>query len=234
MTPAALPVPIMLAPLWAPIQAPAPRRRGGFRQRQEAEDADMAAAPPAPGKCRLLLRQFLKWCQGDISAVALHEVAADAQADGFQHPFIERVAALRGEQHAHDDLLNMIKRETDALDMMTGIGAPGSVVTEILKPSSVIAAFIKHHPDKFAQKLGASPAKVKKFWQGFKKQPQNQDVMKNHTYLKDLPLQDLYLTVPLALHEDAGPVSKSKSATCVSWSAITAEGFEYVQHVLQV
>ena len=222
----------MLAPLWAPFRTPAPRRRGGFRQQREAEDEELASSPPPPGKCKLLIRQFLKWCQGDISATALHEVATDAQDDGFQHPMIDRVAALRGGQHAHDELMSLIKRETDALDLMMGIGSPGSAVTEILKPSNVIASFLKHHPDKFAKKIGASPAKVKKFWQGFKKQPQNHDVMKNHTYLKDLPLKDLYLTVPLALHEDAGPVSKSKSAACLSWSAITAEGFMCTQHVL--
>ena len=43
---------------------------------------------------------------------------------------------------------------------------------------------------------------------------------------------DLTWVIPLALHEDAGPVTKQLSATCLSFSAVLGEGTEKISHFL--
>jgi len=156
----------MLSQLWAPFRtARRPSRRGGFRQQAAREDEDAAASAAAapPSISKLIGRQLLKWVSGDISAKAMKEVADDAKSDGFSHPMIERVAALRGDNHAHQDLMDMFNHQTQALDMIEGMPGPNTAITDILKPSKVIAAIHQHYPDKLKTKIGADPAKLKTF-----------------------------------------------------------------------
>ena len=212
----------MLAQLWAPFRSSSAKkpRKAGFRQ-VLAQEAN--AAPPPPSKSKLVLRQFLKWCQGDISAVSVHETCTDGRDDGFDHPMLHRIAALRGDQHAHDDLMKVFREHTMALDLIEPVYAPESIASHILLPSKVVAAFLQHNPEHFAKTLGGNSADLRKFWNGFKSDA-NKAFMDSSPFLKGLTMAQLSTTIPIAIHEDAGPITKGKSANVISWSALTAKG----------
>jgi len=214
----------MLAQLCSPFRPAVlyKPRKGGFRQ--QIQQADSGASQPPPSKSKLVLRQILKWCQGDLSALAVHQTCCDGKDGGFDHPLIHRVAALQGDQHAHSELMRLLREETEALDLIAPVTVPDSVATHVLPPSKVIAAFLKHNPEHFSTTLGADAAALRKFWDGFKSQKANAAFFENHNFLKGMSLKQLSNVVPIIVHEDTGPVSKGKSANCISWYAITAKG----------
>lgn len=179
---------------------------------------------------KLAGRQLLKWAQGSISAIELHDVCCDAKDDGLANPMIERFARLRGGQHAHEDVMRLVRENTPVFDMVDSLGEPNSVATSVLLPSRVAMSLLRFYPTQFVERLGASLSTLRGFWRRFRTQPQNIDFMASSPHLSGLTMAQLTTTIPITLHEDAGPISKGLSASSVSWSSLVGKGTEKVSH----
>ena len=217
----------MLASLWAPYRA-AKRRRGGFRQQlAEGGDGDAASASIS----RLAGKQMLRWSDGMLSAAGLQDLCLDELKDGGGHPTMAwRMGGLRANQNAQADLLKLITEETAALDHIRDMPAPGNFVRNILLPSDVVRMLHRFYPQEIRIRLGGDPARLREFWRQFRADLGGRDMMGQHPFLRGLSLPELAYVIPVMLHEDAGPISKSQSATIVSWSSLLASGSEKVSH----
>ena len=216
----------MLSALWAPLRSFKRRRGGGWRQRMGDESED----EPQHSISRLGGNTLLRWGEGQISAATTVATCQDAIADGLKHPMVTRVGQLQGSQHAHSELMHMLRTNTQIIDMIRPIHDPASIAKYYLPPSRLIAALHRHHKEQFHERLGAKPDELRTFWQGFQRQPHNRAFVERHPFLAGMGLDDLSYVVPLAVHEDAGPVSKSQSATIISWSSIVGKGSEKLTH----
>ena len=127
----------MLSALWARFESPAKKRKGGWRQQADEDVGDEESTKIS----RLCARQLLKWCSGDQSAIAAHETLRDAWDDGFRHPMLQRFALVSGEQNAHRQFMGLIEKLTPTLDLIDVFSAPGSAVSQWLRPSKVVSTF---------------------------------------------------------------------------------------------
>ncbi len=166
----------MLAPLWAPLRAPAPRRRGGWRQRLANEELNGSGRDlQAPRISRLFGNHMLSLCEGIISASRLQALAVAGVADGFQHPMLTRLAELREGQHAQVSLINLLQT-CDVPQQLSHF--PGEFVTHAILPSTWIR-ILHGLPPEFRMRLGAERGKLRSFWQQFLSRPCNHDVRDN-------------------------------------------------------
>ena len=78
-------------------------------------------------------------------------------------------------------------------------------------------------PEQFRIRLGADPDLVFNFWVGLIS-AKGRDFFELHPCLKGKTPADLAYSVPLFLHEDAGPYAKRKSANIVSYNGILGRG----------
>ena len=200
----------MLSGLWA-REKQHKRRRGRRKDQSDSEGEGPARISKTVG------RQLLKWAQGTISASELHQICSDAESDEFVHPMVKRFARLRGEQWAHHDVMQLVGKSTPAFDMVSKLDEPESAATAVLLPSAVAKSLLRYYPLQFLERLGANQGALRKFWRSFRLQPRNTEFMRTSPHLKDLTMQQLTMTIPVTLHEDAGPISKGLSANSVSW-----------------
>ena len=91
----------------------------------------------------------------------------------------------------------------------------------------MIGALFHHYPAEFTKRLGAEPGPLRAFWRKFKAQPANRDLFDTHPFLRGMTSEESGYVVPLVIHEDAGPITKKQSASCVSWSSMLAKGVMY-------
>ena len=74
--------------------------------------------------------------------------------------------------------------------------------------------------------LGADTGEVSQFWRGLRSSPDGQEFWESHGILRNLSPADLAYTLPLVLHEDAGPYGKSTSVAILNYSSILGRGAE--------
>ena len=198
----------MLNALWRPV-AGARKRQGGWRQRAEADDEE-----PDHKMSRLAAGHLKEWCDGVSSAALVKRHLANATADGLVHPMVQRLCqgAMVNEQHAHTTLM----KEVDKTRIPSLITTLAGDVTHVVLPSSLTNAMFTFYPWEFKVRFGAEVPLVRKFWRSFLLRPQCQAWARHHPFLSGKSVGDLKHTIPLAVHEDAGPCSKTLSANCVS------------------
>ena len=68
--------------------------------------------------------------------------------------------------------------------------------------------------------------KLRSFWTEFYNRPDTRAWAEQHPSLAGRSVADLVCTIPCSLHCDAGPITKRKSATVVSWASLLADGPE--------
>ena len=210
----------MLSGLWQPLERARRAIRGGWRQQLAASEDDVVETSIS----RLAGRQLLKWADGEQAATAVQQVCADAISDGMCHPMVARIAGLGAGNHAHGDLTSLLSDLTEVPGLIQAAPGAGSVASHLVLPSRIISSLQRFYPDQFKLRLGAEPSKLRSFWRGFRNSPGNRSVFETHHYLRGKTLAELSHVVPLCIHEDAGPMTKSKSANVVSWSSLVAEG----------
>ena len=82
-------------------------------------------------------------------------------------------------------------------------------------------------PLEFKRALGADQGLVSAFWTQLRARPETRSALGDHPLLNGLSEDELNCVVPLALHEDAGPVAKTLSAFCViAFSSLLGRGPE--------
>jgi len=224
----------MLAPLWAPLCQPRKRRRvGGWRQRaargEDDEEETFSMSSLAAG-------HLSSWCDGIQSAAALRRHMADAVSDGFKHPMVTRFGNLGGGggrpsgQHCHESLVRLLQA-CGVNRCLTSLPSP-SDVSHIILPSTIIKVAAQDYPTLFKKYFGANARKVEMFWRGFFESGFNREWAAAHPCLHGKSLEQLRNSIPITIHEDAGPISKNLSANCISFSSLLGEGDEKVTKFL--
>jgi hypothetical protein len=157
----------------------------------------------------------------------------DAVADGMAHPMVVRLSRLRSGQHAHASMMALLRERTPLLDDIRRIpSASGETGCHMLAPSAIIRRIYANYPHEFRRRLGADdPARVRSFWEQLYT-PRNHKWLREHSILRTLSMDDLQYVIPLALHEDAAPVTKRLGANTISFSSVLAEGNEKLTHFL--
>ena len=221
----------MIRALWAPLPVAAPaadggRRRGGIRQQRAAEDeaaahpaAAVAAAPP-PTKSKLACGLLVDWADGDLSSVRLQMHLKNAHDDGLLHPMVSRFAALGSGRHANAAVMQLLG--SLGLDSMIA-SVPGQDLSDIILPSSMIEMMFRDYPTMAKRALGADTTKLRQFWTTFLQQPASKAWADAHPHLAGKSVADLVSTIPCTVFLDAGPVTKRKSATVLSFTSMLSE-----------
>ena len=221
----------MLAPLWS-SQPRKRRRKGGWRQ--QAARAAIAEEPEDSSISFLAAGHLLEWCDGVESATQVRNHMRNALRDGFNHPMVKRLADMGGSsndsQHCHQGLIQLL--EMCGIDKCLTSLPPPSGVSGLVLPSTIIRILHSNYPAMFKTRLGANERMLDNFWEQFIKRPENVKWASTHPALLGKSPRDLRRTIPCSLHEDAGPISKTLSADCVSWSAFLGDGDEKVTHYL--
>ena len=216
----------MLSRLWLPD--PEPRSRGGFRQRALAAQVETQDAKISLLASRLLL----SWASGTTSAVQLVDTMRDAVADGLKHIMVVRIANVPRDQHSHEGVMGIIRRRTAVFDDIRVIdGAVNDAPCHILLPSVIFRTLHQHYPQEFIRRLGADSDRLAEFWRCFSSGP-NKQWVRRHPILQTLSREQLALTIPLCIHEDAGPITKKSSANCISIAGLLGSGNEKLTHWL--
>jgi hypothetical protein len=78
----------------------------------------------------------------------------------------------------------------------------------------------EHFLKEFEQYVSTTPAQLASFWQCFFKTRYGSRFRDSHPSLRLLDIDDLAHVVPLALHGDAAPYSKKRSALFIQWGAL--------------
>ena len=209
----------ILAPLWAPLTS-AKRQRGGWRQQLEIQNDGTQT------QCsHLAAGQIQAWSDGKSSAAQLHRHMANAVKDGMQHPMIVRInniCTLETQHKANHGMLAVLET-TGIPDLISKLDGP---VSDLVLPSTWAKLLCDNYPHEFRRRLGADPTLTLEFWTDFLKRPPVRDALPEHVFLCGKVAQDLIHTIPCVVHEDAAPVSKTKSANCIQFSSVLCKGEE--------
>jgi len=152
----------------------------------------------------------------------------DAAYDGLTHPMVRRLAGIHAGQHAHTSLMNLLAGTTAVLDDIRQVDTIGN---HLLPPSAIIRRLYQHCPDDFARILGADSGRLRSFWEQLYTR-KNTKWLNDHHLLRGMRMDDLAFVVPLALHEDAAPVTKLLGANIISMSSVLGLGNEKVTQFL--
>ena len=207
----------MLEPL--NVRARLVRRRGGWRQQLAADRRERSRSPPR--RSRLAEGVLLGWCDGKVSAVNVRDRMRDSAADGNTRPIVLRLQRL-GDSPQRDLLRVFSQLGFDALVT----SAVGHTVTDVVLPSTLFK--FKHRaPQQLKRHLGADAGSIRTFWDGLLSSAEGQQLRDLHPKLRGRSPRDLQHTIPVTLHEDAGPFSKNKSCYVISWSSVLGCGTEF-------
>jgi hypothetical protein len=216
--------------LFEPLYVPASRpRRGGWRQRRQQDRDEQPQEVASPS--RLAMGHLLEWADGNQSAIQVQQHMANAAFDGVQDALVARLSNLGGSsrQHCHEHLMSLLG-ELPVLDVITPLTS--SLWTHVILPSSWLRLLLRFSPRDFRIRFGADKPKVEAFWTDFFKRPDRVEWAQQHHFLRGKREQDLYTTIPLAIHEDCGPCTKKLSARCLSVFSVLGEGSEKLSHFL--
>ena len=136
---------------------------------------------------------------------------------------------LGGAQHAVHNLM----------ELLGGCGVQAcftqlqnSLTSHLLLPSTLRRLLFKDYPLQAAKLLGARRELVQNFWGQFFERPANRQWAEHHPVLRGKDLEELSTMVPLAVHQDAAPCSKTKSFNCKSFSSLLGDGDEKATKLL--
>ena len=163
------------------------------------------------------------WGEGRISSTQLQGHMAAARSDGLQHPMVHRLANVAAGAHSHSSLLQVLEAH-GILGLLTPMES--GLLSHVILPSDIVSMLLADFPSQFRSRLGAEPEKVRSFWRDFLARPQTQQWAAAHPFLAGKSVADLVCTIPCTVHVDAGPITKRKSATCLSWTSLIGSGSE--------
>ena len=168
------------------------------------------------------------WCFGKLSspAVKAHALADVKDQGSTTLPAMRRLSQIGGDgsdtRNCNRALMNQLK----GLRVMQLIEAiPRSQVTHMIPPHSLIGTLSKHQRV-FEKVLGAVPASVEQFWTNLHSSAEGRHLFEEHKQLIGKTPADLRHTLPLTIHQDAGPYAKHRSVEEVSWSSCLGKGSE--------
>ena len=151
------------------------------------------------------------------------------------HPMVQRLARTSA-GNSNRDLLQLLRTDTTATDIIRSlpgvVRTDGSVPLHAILASSYITCLYKHFPEAFVRRLGADAGRVSSFWSQMLAKPEVAAAFAEHPSLSSVHGDKWRHIIPLALHEDAGPISKRMSANVISFNSVLGTGSEKVTHFL--
>ena len=206
-----------------------PRPRGGWRQRCEQERNARSRSPP---KRSYAAEKHLKsWASGIQSAAEMFSHAEALIKEGYAGPGSVRdfncgnTLSTDGNQTKH--------MQHNLLSLMEASGLPqlvDTIVSDVcpmkygVRPSSIFRLLHRCKPLQFQQHFGADKAALRYFWSGLFSSQVGREIKAANVFLRGKTLEQLDTMIPLAIHEDAGPFTKTKSTSIISWSPICGFG----------
>ena len=154
---------------------------------------------------------MLKWCDGKLSAASFQEEAMGSIRDGFAHPMAVRLSQVPSGQHAHAGLMELLGKCSLTSKLTTFIG---DVVSEFIMPSTWVQV-LHTYPHEFQLRLGADKVNLRRLWESFQGRPANARCMQQHPALAGKSMSQLSTTIPLTVHADGAPYTKSSSCYCI-------------------
>lgn len=198
--------------------------RGGWRQRAQI---DLGRAPPEEQVqvSFLATGHLLQWADGHLSAKALKLHLLDAVRDGCEHVMVSRLSQIGGPNpgtgNAARALLSMVE-ELPLAKIIDEVQAGD--VTHLVRPSKLLDILRTYYPRSFRQRLGADEQTLTDFWQAFRSTPEGLDRTARHPHLNAITADGWRRVIPISVHEDAGPFTKSLSCITVSFSSVVSTG----------
>ena len=101
-------------------------------------------------------------------------------------------------------------------------GGELDAVSHWIPPSSLIKYLSKNKPEYFARTFGATREELRWFWGKVLASDDGRQLVADHPLLSTVSIGNLETMIPLFVHEDAGPYSKTKSCTEVLWGPLLA------------
>lgn len=176
-------------------------------------------SPPRFGRSKLCERFILDWAWGKLSATDLLDYVSLARDDGLENVVIQRLSSLSPE-HASRSLLRWL----GAKDMMSlkhrVVGARQQCM---ILPHVLYSHLATRFPGELSRRFGGDEGKLSSFWSAFVSTSEGEKFLSCHPWLKD---QDLRFSIPLKIHVDAGPFTKTRSTYVCSWVGLLGIGSE--------
>ena len=174
--------------------------------------------------CVTAYRLLRHWAVGNLPATELWWTADGCVSDGMDRPAMNElhlIGSHRGDGNCNKRLKELLLPL--GFDKLLTPVASGSVST-MIKPSSLFKAMYVRSPQQFAVRLGASSVLLGQFWKGLFSTAEGRELREANSYLTGKRWQDLVHAIPICLHEDAGPFSKSKGCNLLQWYALNGHG----------
>ena len=170
---------------------------------------------------------LLDWADGILSAPHVRRHMMAAFRDGSNHSLVTRIAQMGGEgsvpnQNVHRDMIRMLQKIVRPF--ITVISQPLTYQCWV-KPSTTLA-LVGKSVSNMESRLGACEDKLLMFWTHLFSSERGQQFRAAHPFLQGRTPWDLRRSVPLTIHEDAGPYRKSGSVNVLSFASILGIGTE--------
>jgi len=213
--------------------------RGGFRQQLAApRNRSRSATPlsrkglvlpsmtgPPPGP--LSLSMLWDWGLGLLSGPHLKRHMASSLAEGSTQSNTAVLASIGGgtyhPNNCHRSLINLVKA-TPLGKLVTHV--EGQHITACIQPHHLLHYYYKHFERSITISLGLCEVKCRKFWDGMWESEMGKELFREHPDLTGKTPPQLARSVPMAIHEDAGPYTKRKSMNVISVSSLLGVGTE--------
>ena len=224
----------LFASLLRPIRPPRARgsRRGGRRQRLEnneevpEEEVRGTLGHLGPG-------MLLEFCDGWLSSYRLCQHMKHAVEDGATCRLVKAIGKIANVQNPYrwcNQGMAKLIASFSILATITPIA--NSCWTHYIKPTNLIRMIHENYPREFRLRFGADVIKLRAFWNMFFCSPVRRAWATTHTYLTGKGPSDLERTIPIVVHQDAGPISKTQSADVISFSSMLSDGPEKITKFL--
>ena len=198
-----------------------PRRRS----RSPRRSAGATNAPVESQGCKALL---LAWAWMDIGPKTVQAIARGNVLDGLRHPLTLRLSKLGGSgsspQNINAQLLRMFSSHA-AVGLVKTFNVPSRQHC-MIDPTDAFRYVFRTSPPHFKRRFGADVEMVAKFWTDLFSTEEGQDLRRLHPLLRWKTVEDLKCTLPLTLHNDAGPFTKKRSVFVLSFSSVLGVGSE--------
>lgn len=191
------------------------------------EHADVHEVDDVKPPSHLPLGLLLEYCDGVLSATRLCKHVRNSVAGGSTDKLDVRISkgVTEFSKNNANRCVNALLAEVKLLDTISPV-EESTTWSHVIIPSDLFRMYSKVYPDKFVRGFGADEHTLKSFWDEFFNSPVRRAWAHESTHMRHKHASDMYRHIPMAVHEDAGPVTKRKSANCISTSPLLGKGGE--------
>ena len=180
-----------------------------------------------PRRARSFLAEqtLLDYADGLKSSVGVARTCAAGRRDGLSLVMLDKLADIGNTDMAHcSERLHTLLQNSGCYSHVTQTG--GEDYSHCILPSEVIK-LIARKPDKFKMHIAPSREACKDFWRGFMSSPEGLEYASSHPVLAGKSLDELADFIPIRIHEDAGPFTKTGAGVnIINWSSLLGRGNE--------